>query len=81
MQQDNQSSHDEPIRFPEIDLEALDRDLQYVHAESEDYFAYEFETRQEAWAPTREEALAKLKELAPNATRVYCDKVRMKFRR
>ena len=31
-------------------------------------------------APTREEALAKLKELAPNAKRVYCDKIRFKFR-
>ena len=35
----------------------------------------------EVMAPTREEALAKLKELAPNDKRVYCDKIMMKLRR
>ena len=81
MQRDNQSDHDSPLPHIEIDLEALQRDLEYVHAESDDYLAYEFETGKEVMAPTREEALAKLKELAPNAKRVYCDKIMMKFRR
>ena len=74
MEQDNQPSHDRSLPLTEIDLE-------YVQAESIDYLAYELETRKEAMAPTREEALAKLKELAPNAKKVYCDKIRMKFRR
>ena len=65
----------------EIDLEALRRDLEYVQAESDDYFAYELETGQEAMAPTKEEAIAKLKKMAPNAKRVYCDKIRLKVRR
>ena len=81
MQQDSQPNQGGSLPHPEIDLEALRRDLEYVDAESVDYYAYEFETRQEAWAPTRGEALAKLKDLAPNARRVYCDKVKMKFRR
>ena len=81
MQQDNQPNHNRPLPHTEIDLEALRRDLEYVHAESVDYLAYELETGKEAMAPTREEALAKLKELAPNAKKVYCDKIRMKVRR
>ena len=81
MQQENHSDHDRSVPNMEIELEALRRDLEYVQAESDDYFAYELETGQEAMAPNREEALAKLKELAPNAKRVYCDKIRMKFRR
>ena len=81
MEHDNQPNHDRSLPHTEIDLEALRRDLEYVHAESVDYLAYELETRKEAMAPTREEALAKLKELAPNAKKVYCDKIRMKFRR
>ena len=81
MQQDNQPNHNKSLPHTEIDLEALRRDLEYVHAESVDYLAYELETRKEAMAPTREEAIAKLKELAPNAKKVYCDKIRMKVRR
>ena len=81
MQQDNQPNHDRFLPHTEIDLEALRRDLEYAHAESDDYLAYELETRKESMAPTREEALAKLKELAPNAKKVYCDKIRMKVRR
>ena len=81
MQQENQPDHDRSLPRMEIDLEALRRDLEYVQAESDDYFAYELETGKETMAPTREEALAKLKELAPNAKRVYCDKIRMKVRR
>ena len=42
MQRDNQSDHDSPLPHIEIDLEALRRDLEYVHAESDDYLAYEF---------------------------------------
>ena len=81
MEHDNRPTHDWSLPPTEIDLEALRQDLEYVHAESVDYLAYELETRKEAMAPTREEALAKLKELAPNAKKVYCDKIRMKFRR
>ena len=81
MQQENQPNYDRSLPHMDIDLEALRRDLEYVQAESDDYFAYELETGQEAMAPTREEALAKLKELAPNAKRVYCDKMRLKVRR
>ena len=80
MQQDN-PNQDRPLHHTEIEIEALRRDLEYEHAESDDYLAYELETSQEAWAPTREEALAKLRELAPNAKRVYCDKARIKVRR
>ena len=80
MQQDD-PHQDRPLHHTEIDMEALRRDLEWERAESDDYFAYELETRQEAWAPTREEALAKLKEMAPNAQRVYCDKIMVKFRR
>ena len=85
MQQDNPNqdnpNQDRPLHHTEIEIEALRRDLEYKPAESDDYLAYELETRQEAWAPTREEALAKLRELAPNAKRVYCDKARIKVRR
>ena len=81
MQQENQPNYDRSVPNVEIDPEALRRDLEYVQAESDDYLAYELETGQEAMAPTREEALSKLKELAPNAKRVYCDKIRMKVRR
>ena len=80
MQQEDQPDHDKSFPHMEIDLEALRRDLEYVQAESDDYFAYELETGKEAMAPTREEAIAKLKELAPNAKRVYCDKIRLKVR-
>ena len=73
MQEENQPDQDRSLPRMEIDLEALRRDLEYVQAESDDYFAYELETGQEA--------LAKLKELAPNAKRVYCDKIRLKVRR
>ena len=81
MQQDKQPYHDGHPPYSRVNMEAFQRDLEYVDAESVDYYAYELETRQEAWAPTREEALAKLAELAPNAKRVYCDKARMKVRR
>ena len=80
MLQDNQH-HDRPLPLTEIGLEALRRDLECVRGESVDYLAYELDTGNQAMAPTREEALAKLKELAPNAKRVYCDKIRTKFRR
>ena len=62
MEQESQTNQDVPLPLPEIDPEALSREPLYIHAESVDYYAYELETRQEAWAPTREEALARLKE-------------------
>ena len=60
MQEENRPDHDRSLPRMEIDLEALRRNLEYVQAESDDYFAYELETGQEAMAPTKEEALAKL---------------------
>lgn len=80
MQQGYQPNDDGSPPKMFIDMEALRRDLEYVHAESDDYLAYELDTDQEAMAPTREEALAKLKELAPDAKRVYCDKIRIKVK-
>ena len=51
-------------------MEDLRRDLEYVHAKSEDYLAYDLETGEEAMAPTKEVVLVKLEKLAPNAKRV-----------
>ena len=81
MQHDNQPNCDWSLPDGEIDLEALRRDLEYVDAESVDYAAYDLETGELAMAPTREEALSRLKDLAPNATRIFCDKIRMRVRR
>ena len=53
MEQESQPNQGGSLPLPEIDLEALRRDLEYVHAESDDYYAYEFDTGKKAWAPTR----------------------------
>ena len=81
MQQDNQRNNDVSLPRRDINWAALRRDLEYVSAESVDYLAYELDMGKWAMAPTREEALAKLKELAPDASRIFCDKMRLKVKR
>ncbi len=63
------TSPNDDVALPEGQLtwQALQRDLGYVHAESKGYPTYELDTGKKAMAPTLEEALASLKELAPNA--------------
>ena len=81
MQQDNRPNDDVSLPGTGVNWEALRRDIEYVSAESVDYLAYELDTGRWAMAPTREEALAKLKELAPDANRIFCDKMRLKVKR
>ena len=81
MQQDNQPNDDGSLPGTDVNWESLRRDLEHVSAESVDYLAYELDTGIGAMAPTKEEALAKLKELAPHANRIFCDKMRLKVKR
>ena len=53
MQQVNQPSHERSLPRMEIDLEAIRRDLEYVHAESAYYLAYDLDNGEEAMAPTK----------------------------
>ena len=65
----------------EIDLEALQRDLKYELVETLDYVAYSRDTLHQGIGRSREEALAELRRLAPDARDVRCSRIRIRVRR
>ena len=81
MQQENQPDGDSARPDSEIDLEALQRDLKYELVETLDYVAYSRDTRHQGIGRSREEALAELRKLAPDAQNIRCSRIRIRVPR
>ena len=81
MQQENQPDGDSARPDSEIDLEALQRDLKYELVETLDYVAYSRDTLHQGIGRSREEALAELRRLAPDARDVRCSRIRIRVPR
>ena len=81
MQQENQPDDAIPRLDFEIDLEALQRDLKYELVETLDHVAYSRDTLHQGIGGSREEALAELRRLAPDAQDVRCSRVRIRVPR
>ena len=81
MQQENQPDHGSTRPDFEIGLEALQRDLKYELVETLDYVAYSRDTPHQGIGGSREEALAELRRLAPDARDVHCSRVRIRIPR
>ena len=81
MQPENQPDGDSARPDFEIDLEALQRDRKYQLVETLDYVAYSRDTPHQGIGGSREEALAELRKLAPDAQDVRCSRVRIRVPR
>jgi hypothetical protein len=81
MQQENQPDHAIPRPGLEIDLEALQRDLKYELVETLDHVARSRDTPHQGMGRSREEALAELRRLAPDARDVRRPRVRIRVPR
>ena len=81
MQPENQPDDAIPRPGLEIDLEALQRDLAYELVETLDYVAYSRDTLHQGIGRSREEALAELRRLAPDAQDVRCSRIRIRIPR
>ena len=81
MPQENQPDDAIPRPGLQIDLEALRRDLKYELVETLDYVAYSRDTLHQGIGGSREEALAELRRLAPDARDVRCSRIRIRVRR
>ena len=53
MQQGNQSNYDRSRPRVEIDIGALQRNLEYVQYQSDDYMVHNLDSRQKAMGPTK----------------------------
>ena len=81
MQPENQPDDAIPRPGFAIDLEALQRDLKYELVETLDHVARSRDTPHQGMGRSREEALAELRRLAPDAQDVRCSRVRIRIPR
>ena len=81
MQPENQPDGESARPGLEIDLEALQRDLKYELVETLDHVARSRDTPHQGIGRSREEALAELRKLAPDARDVRCSRVRIRVPR
>ena len=81
MQPENQPDDAIPRPGLEIDLEALQRGLKYELVETRDHVARSRDTPHQGIGRSREEALAELRRLAPDAQDVRCSRVRIRVPR
>ena len=81
MQPENQPDGGSARPGFEIDPEALRRYLAYELVETLDHVACSRDTPHQGIGRSREEALAELRKLAPNAQNVWCSRVRIRIPR
>ena len=81
MHQDNQPDDESALPDFEIDMEALQRDLEYELVETLDYVAYSRDTPYLGIGGSREEALEELRKLVPDAQNVWCSRIRIRIPR
>jgi hypothetical protein len=81
MHQDNQPHDENALHDLEIDVEALQRDLEYELVETLDYVAYSRDTTHLGIGGSREEALEELRKLVPDAQNVWCSRISIRIPR
>ena len=81
MHQDNQPHDETSLPDFEINMAALQRELEYELVETLDYVAYSRDTTHLGIGGSREEALEELRKLAPDAQNVWCSRISIRIPR
>ena len=81
MHQDNQPHDETALPDFEINMAALQRELEYELVETLDYVAYSRDTTHLGIGGPREEALGELRKLVPDAQNVRCSRMRIRIPR